>query len=84
MNYKDVLEMPNDLFLQFWNSITVIEARDMLSQMTIGDYPQMKKENRTSIHKKIYKLAYPKMFDPEKKEQNIKDAFKALTGALNG
>lgn len=84
MSYKDVSQMPNDLFLQMWNSITVLEARDMLAQMTIADYPQMKKENRSSIHKKIYKLAYPKVFDPSKKEQNIKEAFLALSGALNG
>jgi|TARA_R110000850_G_scaffold169295_5_gene294475 hypothetical protein len=36
-----------------------IEARKMLIDFTTGDYPQMKSEDRSRLHRSTYKMAYP-------------------------
>jgi hypothetical protein len=39
--------------------IKKIEARKMLIDFTTGDYPQMKSEDRSRLHRTTYKIAYP-------------------------
>jgi hypothetical protein len=45
---------------EYWNAITVIEAQEMLKQMTVSAYPHIKPEKARSIHRGIHKQAYPK------------------------
>jgi len=42
-----------------WQAITVIEAQEQLKQMSIADWPNMKKQQRSKIHKELFKQAYP-------------------------
>ena len=43
-----------------WVSIDVIEARDALLQMKIGDYVKhMKRQDRSKLHRELYKKAFP-------------------------
>ena len=43
----------------FWNAITVIEAQQMLNQISVSSFYQMDQKNRTALIKKLNKEAYP-------------------------
>jgi len=43
----------------FWNAITVIEAQQMLNQISVSSFSQMDQKNRTALIKKLNKEAYP-------------------------
>lgn len=49
-----------------WKSIDVLEARETLKEMNIASWPHMKQQARSSLHKKISKKAFPKLFEDEK------------------
>lgn len=51
LSYSDVLE--------FYEAVTVLQARDRLIDMNIMDYPRMKQESRRKFHRQIDKLANP-------------------------
>jgi len=51
--------MPNELVLDFWEAIEVIEAQNHLALMKIADFPNLKQAERTKVHKEVYKRAYP-------------------------
>jgi hypothetical protein len=53
------MNMEVDVFTAYWNAITAIEAQEMLVEMTLHDWPKMKKNSRTELHRKIHKQAYP-------------------------
>lgn len=42
-----------------WNMISTIEAQEQLKQMSVADWPNMKKPARTKIHKELFSKAYP-------------------------
>lgn len=72
-----------DDFESFWQSIDVIENQNILTQFTINDWPNMKKEARTKLHKQVHKKAFPKTHETSK-PQSTKDIFEMLSGAING
>lgn len=62
--------LPNALIEEYWQAITIIEARSSLVALTESDYPNLKQGNRDKIHRELYKKAYPaylnaKTFDVE-------------------
>ena len=79
---QDIYDLTIDQFESFWQAITPIEAQDMLTQFTILDWPNMKKEARQSLHRKIHKQAFPKTHDP--KQDTTKDIFDKLMMVANG
>lgn len=40
-------------------AITPLEAQEMLTQLKVVSFPRMPKGGRESLHREIYKLAYP-------------------------
>ena len=66
---------------KMWQAITVIEAQEQLKLLNALDWPNMKKENRTKLHKELSKLAYPD--SKVKKSITTKDLSKLL-GGRNG
>jgi hypothetical protein len=38
----------------------MIEAQEMLKQMSVASYPHMTKDQRGKLHKKLHKDAYPR------------------------
>jgi len=42
-----------------WQAITVIEAQEQLKQMSVADWPNMKKQQRSKVHKELFSKAYP-------------------------
>lgn len=47
--------------------ITVIEAQEMLKQLTVQDWPNQKPRSRERLHKQLYKKAYPDIFNEGKR-----------------
>ena len=39
--------------------ITTIEAQEQLKQMSVADWPNVIKSERTKIHKELFSKAYP-------------------------
>jgi len=67
--------MPNDYVNMLWQAIDILDARELLVKMTIQDWPNMKPSARQSLHKKIYKTAYPKV---KKRAMTLDDLENAL------
>ena len=71
--------MPVDEFEVYWQQITKLEAQEMLTLMTIADYPTLKGNQRASLYNKVKSHAS----DNSKKFFTTKDIAAAL-GAYNG
>ncbi len=39
--------------------MTSIEAQEQLKLMTVADWPNMKKQTRSKVHRELFKQAYP-------------------------
>lgn len=72
-----------DVEEMLWQSITMIESQDMLIAMKTADFPHLKKENRSRVHKSIYKNAFPKVFENTEPMDNEKLA-KFIGRNING
>jgi len=57
-----------------------MEHQQLLRDMTAATYPTMKKQRQKELHKSIYKRAYPRTFDSDRKQ--LKPG--QLMGLLNG
>lgn len=51
--------MEMDVFMSYYKHITTIEAQNMLMQMQVSDYPNLKKQDRQRLYKQVRKQAYP-------------------------
>ena len=81
MSLEEIDNMEVLEFNQLWNAITMIEAQAMLTDLTVQDYPHLKKQKRTQIHRKLSNLAYP----ARKKElMTTKEIAEYLNRELNG
>jgi hypothetical protein len=47
------------VFNYYIESMKRIEAHEVLLQMKVGDYPNMKQDARGRLHRKMYMTAYP-------------------------
>ena len=56
----------------------LLEAREVLVEMSTADYPSMKKESRDKKHRALYKMAFP----DEQKEMSLKDFSMILAGKV--
>jgi hypothetical protein len=48
---------------EYWQAITIIEAQEVLVQLRVMDFPNMKQEARRKTHKEFHALAYPRTHD---------------------
>jgi hypothetical protein len=44
----------------YWDAVAVLEAQEELAHMRVSDFPHHKKEQRRAIHRRLYRVAYPK------------------------
>jgi hypothetical protein len=51
--------MSGDEFETLHLGMQKIEARKMLKDFTVGDYPNMKSEDRSKLHRSTFKIGYP-------------------------
>ncbi len=66
-----------------WLAITQIEAQDVLINLTIAQYPWLKKEQQKKIHREMHRKAYPKTHE---RVENLttRQLAERLKQALNG
>ena len=50
----------------YWLAITQIEAQQLLLQLSVSQYPWMKKESQKRLHRQWHRLAYPETHDETK------------------
>jgi len=71
--------MPVNVFDEYYMAITTLEAQEMLVEMRLSDYPNMKKNDRSKLHRQMFKLAYPKT-----ETASSQDVAAWIKGKLNG
>lgn len=54
-----MLEKSEIMIEAMWLAITQIEAQNLLSELMVADWPNMKKEARKKRHKELAKAAWP-------------------------
>lgn len=59
-----VLSLELDHFNYLWESITVIEAREMLNNIAVGDFAHIKQSSRDKIYKQLSSEANPASLKP--------------------
>lgn len=59
MSPLEVFNSPTNIVDAMWEGITMIEAQNTLSQLTVADWPNKKSSDRTKIHKELFNKAYP-------------------------
>ena len=64
----------------YWQLITRLEVQDMLMQLTISDWPNMKNEKRSSVHRKLFRDAYPENNKPISLDEFIKKSGGSIGG----
>lgn len=65
---------------KFWHLITRLEAQKMLENFTLADWPNMKKDKRASLHRKLHDMAYPEL----RKTISLEDFMKQSAGGIGG
>lgn len=77
MSPLEILDLPNDAVEKLWECITMIEAQEQLKEFVAFDWPNMKKAQRTKLHKDLYNQAYPNQLK-KKNYITIEDLGKVL------
>lgn len=52
-------ELTQEDFNKYWNAIIPLEAQELLTNLTLHDFPHLKKEKRSKVHKQLHKQAFP-------------------------
>ena len=77
-NYNELMSMDADIYMMYLIGINQLRNEEMLYDMTICDYPNLKDQGRKDIHKKIYKNAFPLSFTSPKNIIKLSDLNKVL------
>lgn len=56
---EDIKNLEQDDAHDWYAAITQIEAQQTLLLLKIQDWPDMKKESRSTWHKELHRMAYP-------------------------
>lgn len=59
--------MEADRVSSLWECITIIESQQMLKELTVQDWSNMKRNQRQKLHKDLYRKAYPSFLSKKKK-----------------
>jgi len=61
--HNDISELAYIDLLTYYKAIDNIEAQEMFIKMQISDYPQMKANSRSKMHRKLSQMANPIKFE---------------------
>lgn len=64
----------------YWQAITVIEAQEMLKQIKVSSFPNMKLADQRRVHKELTKQAFPSVWDKEKNRMTPEEFAKLVHG----
>ena len=67
----------------YWQAITIIEAQEILIQLRIADYPDMKPESRKKTHREFHRMAYPRTHDSSE-VMTTEQLARKISAAING
>ncbi len=76
--------MDADTMEMYWLGITMIEAQDVLIQLNISDYPNMKSESRKKFHRNMHEMAYPQVHSDLTPIYNLEEAAQMMGALING
>jgi hypothetical protein len=65
---SDLADVPKRTLDVMWECITIMEAQDQLKLFNALDWPNMKKQDRSKLHRELYRQAYPSAL---KKKQSV-------------
>ena len=51
--------MPIDEFEDYYQAITILEARETLKDLRVSDWPHQSKDDRKQFHRELHKMAFP-------------------------
>lgn len=80
-SHDTLMGMDSVSFNSYYSSIDILECQEMLSNFNLGDWPKMKKADRTALHKKISRRAYPMSLKPKSDEELTEDVLREM---MNG
>lgn len=63
---------------EFWEAVTIIEARRTLNSMTVAMSPYMKPEEYEKVHRGYHKQAYPDIYERAVRHLEASDIQKRL------
>lgn len=69
--------LDNQVAMEYYEAVTVIEAQDRMIEMNIADYPRMKTEGRKRFHREMRKKAYPRSLKAQK-EMDFDEFFEVM------
>jgi len=76
---SDLAEVPKRTLDMMWECITIMEAQDQLKLLNALDWPNMKKQQRSKLHRELFSQAYPSALK-KKQKISIQDLQKVLHG----
>lgn len=78
-DHEVIMSMEAIVFDKYYRAINVLSCRERLANMTNADWPNMKKEDRRPMFKKISKDAYP-----SENKKSLKFTAESLRELING
>jgi len=73
--HEEILQLDYEVAQGYWLAITAIEAQEILINMRLADWPNMKGPARQKWHRDVHRMAYPsshsKAITPEELAKRI-------------
>lgn len=76
--YEYIQSMDADIFMMYINGMNQLENEILIKDFTVAAYPNMKNDDRKSLHKTTYKCAFPLEFSKPKNVVKLSDLKKVL------
>ena len=70
--------MTMDDFEAYWKCIEPIEAREMLSNITVSSYPKMSKKDRAKVKNKLQENSQLKLKEQEENYMSAEDSARQI------
>jgi len=80
MSHDAVLSLDSQDANEFFDWIAPLQCQEDLRQLRIIDYPMIKPEARSRLHKDLYRIAYPPILRGETKPLTLEDLARMANG----
>lgn len=77
--HDQIEQLDVENFENYWGAIPIIEAQQLMKNLTASDWPHLKENSRESLHRQLYEQAYPDSFK-ETKQLATSDLARILGG----
>ena len=71
------------VFNDYWAAVSVLEAQEGLVQMSMMDWPNLKRPDRSKRHRELHRIAFPKSWQ-ESKPVSGEDMARIIKGLIGG